>query len=231
MLTCAGACVTVYDASDVRHRAPRDAALERIADDLAKMGAGRLVLERDDSVHDSDRRVIRERCQVPDCLGLLVYEHMKAHEEPLLGIPDAVALPVATALGYREHDRDRESRAKVSERDSESWHPRAHRRAGDSLDLGLNQRAMRQERVSSGTYAGRVTSTRKCGASGTRTRQRRQSRCCPTPRTRRRQDHDQVRPIRVPNRVRGPERQHRPGASLQVSGGCGIRTHDEAHAP
>src|ERR1700722_17529384 len=43
-LKCAGTCVTVYDASAVKGKPRRDAALERLVDDLAKMGAQRLVL-------------------------------------------------------------------------------------------------------------------------------------------------------------------------------------------
>ena len=85
--------VVVFDASACPHngKTPRDVALERLVDHLAKMGAQRLVLERDDSVFASDRKVIRDRALIAGCLDSLAYEHMRAHEEPLLAIPDAVA--------------------------------------------------------------------------------------------------------------------------------------------
>jgi hypothetical protein len=101
-LTCAGTCVTIYDTSEVRDRPRRDVALERLVDDLAKMGANRLVLERDDSVYDSDRKVIRERSLVAGCQGILGYEHMRAYEELLLAIPDAVAWCVQKGGGWKD---------------------------------------------------------------------------------------------------------------------------------
>jgi hypothetical protein len=91
-LIASGARAVVYDASHCASGiSPRDAALERLVDDLAKMGAQRLVLERDDSVFAADRKIIRDRAEIAGCLDSLVYEHMRAHEEPLLAIPDAAA--------------------------------------------------------------------------------------------------------------------------------------------
>jgi hypothetical protein len=91
-LTSAGASVLVYDASHCPNGiSPRDMALERLVDDLAKMGARRLVLERDDSVFAADRKIIRDRAEIAGCLDTLLYEHLRAYEEPLLAIPDAVA--------------------------------------------------------------------------------------------------------------------------------------------
>lgn len=91
-LTDAPVRVVVYDASQrANGKSPRDVSLERLVDDLAKMGAQRLVLERDDSVFTADRKVIRDRAAVAGCLESLAYEHLRAHEEPLLAIPDAVA--------------------------------------------------------------------------------------------------------------------------------------------
>jgi hypothetical protein len=83
--------VVVYDATARRERSRRFAALERLVDDLAKMGAQRLVLERDDSIAAVDRKIIHDRTAIAGCLDSLTYEHMRAHEEPLLAIPDAVA--------------------------------------------------------------------------------------------------------------------------------------------
>lgn len=54
-------------------------------------GASMLVLEQDDSVLDVDRkllyRCVRELGRQDD----LVYRHHRAHEEPLLALPDAIA--------------------------------------------------------------------------------------------------------------------------------------------
>jgi hypothetical protein len=71
--------------------APRDAALECLVDHLAKAGAQRLVLERDDSVAAADKKTIRDRCIIAGCAGTLSYELMRAHEDALLEIPDAIA--------------------------------------------------------------------------------------------------------------------------------------------
>ena len=84
--------VILYDATAHRDKkAARDAAIARLADDAAKMGAALLVIERDDSVADADRRTIRERLMQAGCHETLRYEHRRAHEECLLAIPDAVA--------------------------------------------------------------------------------------------------------------------------------------------
>jgi hypothetical protein len=88
----AGIGAVVYDAAGWRDgKAARDAAVARLADDAAKMGAGMLVLERDDSVVEADRRIIRDRLLRAGCHDTLSYDHRRAHEECLLAIPDAIA--------------------------------------------------------------------------------------------------------------------------------------------
>lgn len=71
-------------------KAARDACLERLVDDLAETDARMLVLERDDSVVDKDRRLIAHHAAKVGYPNLR-YVHLRAHEEPLLAIPDAVA--------------------------------------------------------------------------------------------------------------------------------------------
>lgn len=57
-----GVSVLLYDASGHRTElAARRACLERLVDDLASMGARKLVLDRDDSLTDSDRQVLYNR--------------------------------------------------------------------------------------------------------------------------------------------------------------------------
>jgi hypothetical protein len=88
----AEAHVVLYDATAIQDgKRARDAAIARLADDAAKMGATRLIIERDDSVVAADRKIIRARLLQAGCHGTIAYEHQRAHEEGLLAIPDAVA--------------------------------------------------------------------------------------------------------------------------------------------
>ncbi|HEX6684851.1 MAG TPA: hypothetical protein VF062_18830 [Candidatus Limnocylindrales bacterium] len=49
------------------------------------------MLERDDSHAEADRRLLRAELQAAGAADRLTYEHVRAYEEPLLAIPDAVA--------------------------------------------------------------------------------------------------------------------------------------------
>lgn len=103
--TLAGAnvCVVMYDATaypDVKEA--RDAGMTRLVDDAAKIGAAMLVVERDDQTVKSDRAIIRARAELAGCAETLRYEHQRAHEEPLLAIPDAVAWSWAKAGHWRQ---------------------------------------------------------------------------------------------------------------------------------
>lgn len=103
-LISANVCVTIYDASshpDVRQA--RDAAMTRLVDDIARIGAAMLVVETDDQALASDRAIIRSRAEMAGCLETLRYAHMRAFEEPLLAIPDAVAWSWAKAGTWRRH--------------------------------------------------------------------------------------------------------------------------------
>ncbi|MEY9214261.1 hypothetical protein [Thermobifida halotolerans] len=82
--------VEIYDASDHHPRDARTRCLEAITEDLAGRGRVRLVLERDDSVLNHDKRVLYERVRKFGATEL-EYVFMRAHEECLLAIPDAVA--------------------------------------------------------------------------------------------------------------------------------------------
>jgi len=68
----------------------RQLCLERLVRDLAATGADRLVIETDESMLVHDRRVLFNakamRADAP-----FQYAHMRAHEEPLLWVADAVA--------------------------------------------------------------------------------------------------------------------------------------------
>lgn len=84
--------VLIYDASSYRrNRDARQACLEALVDNLAARGADRLTLERDDSLIEHDRRILYTRARKAGCAESLIYAHLRAHEEPLLAIPDAIA--------------------------------------------------------------------------------------------------------------------------------------------
>lgn len=85
--------VTIYDGARFGkdHQSARRACLERIVDDIASMRAHRLVLERDESVFANDQRWLYARTHAVGCQDTLRYVHLKAYEESLLAIPDAVA--------------------------------------------------------------------------------------------------------------------------------------------
>lgn len=82
--------VTAYDSSAHPRRRQREVCLERMLADLVERGAEVVVIERDDSVMDQDRRLLYRRARELDC-EKLIYRHCRAHEEPLLAIPDAIA--------------------------------------------------------------------------------------------------------------------------------------------
>lgn len=80
----------VYDATGWPNgKLARDACLTRLVDDLTEMGAARLVLERDDSTVRPDQALLF--AQLRRAGYHLKYEHLRAHEECLLSVPDAVA--------------------------------------------------------------------------------------------------------------------------------------------
>lgn len=90
-LIAAGVRAVVYDAPRYRtEKEARDAIIGQLTDDVAAMGAARLVLERDDPTVASDRQIIIERLAKAGNPETLRYEHRRAHEECLLRVPDAV---------------------------------------------------------------------------------------------------------------------------------------------
>ncbi|WP_043790934.1 hypothetical protein [Amycolatopsis balhimycina] len=82
--------VTIYDGSAHDRRRQREACLNGLVADLATTSTRMLVLETDESVLDLDRRVLYRSTRLHGCEAL-EYRHHRAHEEPLLAIPDALA--------------------------------------------------------------------------------------------------------------------------------------------
>jgi hypothetical protein len=83
----------IYDATayEADGKAGRDAAIAQMAASAAQIPAARLVLERDDSVVDQDRQMIKAQLIAAGVVSQVGYDHLRAREEPLLAIPDAVA--------------------------------------------------------------------------------------------------------------------------------------------
>jgi hypothetical protein len=87
-----GASVLLYDAAGhASERDARRACLEGLVDAAASLGARSLVLDRDDSLVESDRYRLYGLVRKAGCESTLVYEHKSRHEECLLAIPDAIA--------------------------------------------------------------------------------------------------------------------------------------------
>jgi hypothetical protein len=91
-LTDMGVTAVMYDASAYcEEKAARRAAMSRMVDDVVGMNSTLLVIERDDSLVATDCRTIRDRLIRAGYEDTLRYEHLRAHEECLLAIPDAIA--------------------------------------------------------------------------------------------------------------------------------------------
>jgi hypothetical protein len=106
MIETAGPCVTIYQVAAHRSdREARDLAMTRLVDDAAKMGAARLIIERDEPAVVSDRRIIRDRTTRAGCLDTLAYVHRRPHEDCLLAIPDAAAWCWAKGGDWRHRAR------------------------------------------------------------------------------------------------------------------------------
>ena len=87
-----GAAVVLYDATAHRdHRTAREACLRALVLDAVKLDAERLVLELDDSRRVADTRTLNHEMRLAGATGRLRYDHMRAHEERLLSLPDAIA--------------------------------------------------------------------------------------------------------------------------------------------
>lgn len=96
---------TIYDGSAHHRRRQREMCLGALVKDLAARRAQLLVLERDDSIFDLDRRLLYQQVREHDCVEL-VYRHLRAHEEPLLAIPDAIAWCWQRGGQWRERVRE-----------------------------------------------------------------------------------------------------------------------------
>jgi hypothetical protein len=99
---------TIYDAArnyrtDVEARA---ACLAGLVEDLAAAdGATVLVIEQDDSLVRSDRHELYQLVRKAGITDVLEYRHQRAHEEPLLALPDVVAWCWVRSADWRRRIR------------------------------------------------------------------------------------------------------------------------------
>lgn len=107
-LTAADLRATVYDAGR-RHRTQvlaRAACLSALIDDLATSDIETLiVLDQDESLVQSDRRLLYRAVRAAGREATMRYEHRRASTEQLLGIPDAFAWCWAKGGHWRSHIR------------------------------------------------------------------------------------------------------------------------------
>lgn len=87
-----GVRVRIYDAGrQPNPKRGRDACLLRLVADLPEVKAQRLVLEREDAAFKTDQALLYAELRTHGLAHVLRYDHLRAHEEGLLAIPDAVA--------------------------------------------------------------------------------------------------------------------------------------------
>jgi hypothetical protein len=103
LIAAGGIRTVVYDATRYgSHKAGRDAAIARMADDAAALGAARIVIEADDSAVDQDRAIIKRRLAVAGINGTIGVDHCRASEVRLLAVPDVVAWCYAKGGTWRQ---------------------------------------------------------------------------------------------------------------------------------
>ncbi len=81
----------IYTAGERNDLASRTAILSRLVADLVASGACRFVLERDDSLVVHDQRTIKAERSKLGAVDTLRFDHLRATEDPLLWLPDAIA--------------------------------------------------------------------------------------------------------------------------------------------
>lgn len=86
-----GLRTTIYQVKGANDRAGRALCLTGLVDDLLSAGASNLLIEQDDSLVASDRRLIRNQLTHGARVDQLAYCHVRPTEYPLLWVSDAVA--------------------------------------------------------------------------------------------------------------------------------------------
>lgn len=85
-------------------RSAREHCLTCMVPDLVDLGVGRLVLERDESTEQLDKRILY--AQLRKAGSSMNYQHDSPHREPMLWAPDAVAWCWASGGDWRKRVAD-----------------------------------------------------------------------------------------------------------------------------
>ena len=90
-LTELGVRAYLVRSSDPGEASARADCLSQLVAAAVRDGHTRIVLERDESIERSDRRVLYSEVERRGLHGSVTYDHEAAHQEPLLWIADAIA--------------------------------------------------------------------------------------------------------------------------------------------
>jgi hypothetical protein len=91
VLAASGIEAAVYQSASRRDAAGRHAVLGHLVPGLLGWGVAKLVLERDESIVRADRQRIHDLVSSHKAHGLLQWDLLAAHEDPMLWAADAVA--------------------------------------------------------------------------------------------------------------------------------------------
>lgn len=81
----------IFHAEGLSDRDARKWCLEQVVELAGKLSVGRIVLEADDSIVQSDRRTLYRELEQRGLRQGVSYSHDRAASEPLLWVPDAIA--------------------------------------------------------------------------------------------------------------------------------------------
>ena len=91
LVDAGGINTVIYDARGFDEPSEgHDAAVTRMAADQATVSVSRIVVEADDSVVAVEQVIIRQQLELVGVADIVGVDHLRAREEPLLAIPDAV---------------------------------------------------------------------------------------------------------------------------------------------
>jgi hypothetical protein len=91
----------IYHCSGMSEADAREACLAAIVADAVRDGIDKIVLERDDSIEQFDRRVLFRELGTAGARETIRYTHDTAVHEPLLWVPDAIAWSYARGGDWR----------------------------------------------------------------------------------------------------------------------------------
>lgn len=92
-IVASGVTATIYDTGRRRYRNERErraACLRAVVGDAARRGDAMLILEQDDTLIATERKLLYRAARDANCPDLR-YEHRRAAAEQLLALPDAIA--------------------------------------------------------------------------------------------------------------------------------------------